>query len=248
MGLAQLVDFTYGFSPPSSFIKELKTLGSSEVDSKYRQFSQLKMLPFNRMAHPFVVSNQRLFNIATFISQPIWLLLTLFPRWSITKKICLQPWPIYFYALAYSAILVYTMINSQLSCVRALGVAAHVISWDLLVARFIWLDGLRKGVFTAHSLLLTNLYGPPGLLCHFLTCKVIGKDFSFFDFGSNWEMQEASAPIMPPPNSNNELNLNLSRLSKIESENTVLNIEKERLVVSVLLYFYDKELHNDAMN
>lgn len=52
---------------------------------------------------------------------------------------------------------------------------SHVLAWDLLVGRFIWLDGLRRGVFTSHSVLLTNLIGPPGLLLHFLTCLLTGK-------------------------------------------------------------------------
>lgn len=52
---------------------------------------------------------------------------------------------------------------------------SHVLTWDLLVGRYIWMDGLRRGIFTAHSVLLTNLIGPPGLLLHFLTCVVFGK-------------------------------------------------------------------------
>merc|ERR1719243_297601 len=45
----------------------------------------------------------------------------------------------------------------------------HVLIWDLFVGRYIWLDGERRGVFTPHSVLLTNLIGPPGLMLHFLT-------------------------------------------------------------------------------
>jgi len=44
-----------------------------------------------------------------------------------------------------------------------------VNTWDLLVGRFIWLDGLKRGIFTSHSVLLSNLIGPPGLLLHWLT-------------------------------------------------------------------------------
>jgi len=53
---------------------------------------------------------------------------------------------------------------------------SHVLTWDLFVGRYIWLDGLKRGIFTRHSVLLTNLIGPPGLLVHFLTCAVIGKE------------------------------------------------------------------------
>eukprot|EP00590_Aulacoseira_subarctica_P012559 CAMPEP_0172428292 /NCGR_PEP_ID=MMETSP1064-20121228/45796_1 /TAXON_ID=202472 /ORGANISM="Aulacoseira subarctica , Strain CCAP 1002/5" /LENGTH=104 /DNA_ID=CAMNT_0013172999 /DNA_START=407 /DNA_END=721 /DNA_ORIENTATION=+ len=52
---------------------------------------------------------------------------------------------------------------------------SHVLTWDLLVGRWIWLDGLRRGIFTSHSVLLTNLIGPPGLLLHFVTCWISGK-------------------------------------------------------------------------
>jgi len=46
---------------------------------------------------------------------------------------------------------------------------------DLFVGRWIWLDGLRRGVFTSHSVLLCNLIGPPGLLLHLATCLLTGK-------------------------------------------------------------------------
>ena len=51
----------------------------------------------------------------------------------------------------------------------------HALIWDLFVGRFIWLDGRKRGIFTSHSTLLTNLIGPPGLLLHLLTCLVLGK-------------------------------------------------------------------------
>mmetsp|Transcript_36590 Transcript_36590/g.48454 ORF Transcript_36590/g.48454 Transcript_36590/m.48454 type:complete len:100 (-) Transcript_36590:294-593(-) len=52
---------------------------------------------------------------------------------------------------------------------------SHVLTWDLFVGRWIWLDGLKRGIFTPHSVLLTNLIGPPGLLLHWATCLVTGK-------------------------------------------------------------------------
>ena len=52
---------------------------------------------------------------------------------------------------------------------------AHVLTWDLLVGRLIWMDGLNRGVFTSHSVLLTNLIGPPGFLLHILTCLAFEK-------------------------------------------------------------------------
>ena len=52
---------------------------------------------------------------------------------------------------------------------------SHVLAWDLFVGRFIWLDGVARGVFTPHSTLFCNLIGPPGLLIHFVTCLLTGK-------------------------------------------------------------------------
>jgi len=52
---------------------------------------------------------------------------------------------------------------------------SHVLTWDLFVGRWIWLDGLKRGIFTPHSVLLTNLIGPPGFLLHCATCLVTGK-------------------------------------------------------------------------
>ncbi|GAX18360.1 hypothetical protein FisN_23Hu254 [Fistulifera solaris] len=52
---------------------------------------------------------------------------------------------------------------------------SHVLTWDLFVGRYVWLDGLRRGIFTPHSVLFCNLIGPPGLLLHWLTCTLSGK-------------------------------------------------------------------------
>lgn len=54
---------------------------------------------------------------------------------------------------------------------------SHVLTWDLFVGRWIWLDGLQRGIFTSHSVLLCNLIGPPGLLLHWITCQLTGKGF-----------------------------------------------------------------------
>ena len=48
----------------------------------------------------------------------------------------------------------------------------HELTWDLFVGRWIWLEGRRRKIFTSHSVLLTNLIGPPGLLLHVLTVQV----------------------------------------------------------------------------
>jgi hypothetical protein len=54
---------------------------------------------------------------------------------------------------------------------------SHVLTWDFFVGRWIWLDGLKRGIFTSHSVLFANLIGPPGLLIHWATCILTGKGF-----------------------------------------------------------------------
>lgn len=45
----------------------------------------------------------------------------------------------------------------------------HLLLLDLCVARHVYLDGLRKRVFTAHSIILCFMFGPTGLLSHMFT-------------------------------------------------------------------------------
>lgn len=67
---------------------------------------------------------------------------------------------------------------------------SHVLTWDLFVGRWIWLDGLRRGVFTCHSVLLCNLIGPPGLLLHWATCILTGKGLPGNEATSIEEMED----------------------------------------------------------
>ncbi|KAL0034507.1 hypothetical protein WJX79_005672 [Trebouxia sp. C0005] len=51
----------------------------------------------------------------------------------------------------------------------------HLIAWDLIGGRWIYLDGLGKKVPTWHSLMITFGGGPLGLLVHFVTCSLSQK-------------------------------------------------------------------------
>ena len=52
----------------------------------------------------------------------------------------------------------------------------HVLTWDLFVGRFVYLDALARDVpFLRACLLLINFTGPPGLLAYALACVVSGK-------------------------------------------------------------------------
>ncbi|CAM9994414.1 unnamed protein product, partial [Heterosigma akashiwo] len=141
------------------------------------------------------------FNIATFLPQPFWLLMILLPNAGITKKIMGNPASVLFFALNH--LFIVFVAASQTDGTAPIAEFAdvfdpagdpfgamqgmmkypnfvaeewpHVLTWDLFVGQMIWADGLRRGIFTPHSVLLTNLIGPPGLLLHTLTCLVTGK-------------------------------------------------------------------------
>ena len=44
---------------------------------------------------------------------------------------------------------------------------------SLLSCREVFLDGLRHNVFTSHSVLLCFMFGPTGLLSHWLTIRIM---------------------------------------------------------------------------
>lgn len=142
------------------------------------------------------------FNLATFVPQPFWLLMILLPNVDITKRVMGSWAPIVLCSLIHLFIVVVSASQDQgtapiLEFADVFDPAgdpqsamvgmmrypnfvseewSHVLTWDLLVGRYIWLDGIKRGVFTCHSVLLCNLIGPPGLLLHGLTCLIYGKD------------------------------------------------------------------------
>jgi len=143
------------------------------------------------------------FAIVSFVPQPFWLLLVFLPNWKGTRALFEPIAPLALLALAHLAIVAVSVQGSpetgtaplelfnKLFDTREDGLSAylelgqyrnfaaeewtHVLIWDLFVGRYIWLDGRNRGIFTSHSVLLTNLIGPPGLLCHLITCLILGK-------------------------------------------------------------------------
>jgi hypothetical protein len=146
---------------------------------------------------------QQAFNVANFGPQIFWLFLILLPKSNITKAIMGDYKVITFFALVHLAIVILSASepngtapiaefadvfdpagNPQHAMVGMMKYPnfvseewSHVLTWDLLVGRWIWLDGLKRGVFTSHSVLFCNLIGPPGFLIHVVTCLVTGKGF-----------------------------------------------------------------------
>jgi hypothetical protein len=49
----------------------------------------------------------------------------------------------------------------------------HVCAWDVIGARWIYLDGLEKGIWTIHSVFLCQAAGPTGWLAHSLTVALV---------------------------------------------------------------------------
>ena len=141
------------------------------------------------------------FSVATFLPQPFWLFLILLPNTGITKRLFGDLNVITAFCLVHFFIVVTSIMEPGGTAPMAefndvfdpsgdpqaamLGMMrypnfvseewSHVLTWDLFVGRWIWLDGIKRGVFTSHSVLLCNLIGPPGLLLHWATCIVTGK-------------------------------------------------------------------------
>lgn len=144
------------------------------------------------------------FAYATFGPQPFWLLMILLPGNELTKKIMGKMDVVIFFALLHFFIVSASIVqpgatapllefNDVFDPAKDTQAAfmsmvtnypnfvaeewPHVLTWDLFVGRYIWLDGVKRGIFTSHSVLFSNLIGPPGLLLHWVTCLVTGKGF-----------------------------------------------------------------------
>ena len=141
------------------------------------------------------------FSVATFFPQLFWLFLILIPKSDITKKLMGGYEIITLCCLVHFFIVTASIAQPDGTAPMAefadvfdpagdpqramVGMMqypnfvseewSHVLTWDLFVGRWIWLDGLKRGIFTSHSVLLCNLIGPPGLLLHWATCIVTGK-------------------------------------------------------------------------
>ena len=151
-----------------------------------------------------ILSNENIktaFNVATFGPQILWLFMIFLPNAQITKKLMGTYAPIAAFSLVHLFIVIASASqeNGTAPLVEFNGVFdpsgdpqqammgmmkypnfvseewSHVLTWDLFVGRIIWLDGLKRGVFTAHSVLFCNLIGPPGFLLHVASCLITGK-------------------------------------------------------------------------
>jgi hypothetical protein len=94
------------------------------------------------------------------------------------------PWPVVGIGLVYASLvlpnvgaILETLLSPTLAAIStslatpegSLAVWLHVLAFDLLAGRFIWLDGLSRGVgapLRIASLTLALMLGPIGLLLH----------------------------------------------------------------------------------
>jgi len=125
-----------------------------------------------------------IFLAATFGVGPFWFLMALRPRATITRRLMSTPWPVVGIGLVYASLvlpnvgaILETLLSPTLGTISAslatpegsLAVWLHVLAFDLLAGRFIWLDGLSRGVgapLRIASLTLALMFGPIGLLLH----------------------------------------------------------------------------------
>ena len=142
-----------------------------------------------------------LYSGANIFVLPFWLLMVIFPGWSITRRIMASTLPFIPIALAY----IYCFIgsidpntlesfaNPTLSQLAALfsqeRVMAtgwiHFIVMDLFVGRWIYLQGQEKGIWTRHSLALCLFAGPMGLLSHLITTQLQERVFGLAEVGGS---------------------------------------------------------------
>ena len=129
-----------------------------------------------------------IFNFANFFVLPFWILIIILPNWGITRKIMQSYLPfvplaglyVYLFASTLDPEVAQTFSNPQLADIARLfsqeNIAAtawvHFIVLDLFVARYIYWEGQRTGIWTIHSLILCLFAGPLGLLTHIITTWV----------------------------------------------------------------------------
>lgn len=138
-----------------------------------------------------------LFDGANLFALPFWVLMVLFPSWSVTRRTIASTLPFVPLALAYLFCFVNSVdpdtmnsfANPTLSALAGLfadeRVMAtgwiHYIVMDLFVGRWIYLQGQKKGIWTRHSLVLCLFAGPVGLLSHLITTLLQERVFGLVD-------------------------------------------------------------------
>jgi hypothetical protein len=125
-----------------------------------------------------------LFSGANLFVLPFWVLMILFPNWKVTRRVIASFLPfvvlaglyLYLYVGFITPEFAQFLLNPQLEDFLQMGAnekaAAmgwiHFLAIDLFVGRWVYWEGQRTGVWTAHSIALCLFAGPLGLLSHIL--------------------------------------------------------------------------------
>ena len=133
----------------------------------------------------------QLFDGANLFVLPFWALMIVLPNWNITKRVMTSYLPFVALALLY-LYFIFGTLNTEtaqaLSNPKLADIArffsderaaatgwAHFLVMDLFVGRWIYWEGQRTNVWTAHSLILCLFAGPVGLLSHIVTVLLAQK-------------------------------------------------------------------------
>ncbi|ACB00459.1 MULTISPECIES: ABA4-like family protein [Cyanophyceae] len=130
------------------------------------------------------------FNLTNLFVLPFWGLMVIAPQWQGTQKLMDSLVPFGILAVVYVGLFALSLDPDQaaiwsnptlgdlaalfsLPPVMATG-WTHFLVMDLFVGRWIYQQGLEKGIFTRHSLALCLFAGPAGLLSHIVTAGITG--------------------------------------------------------------------------
>ncbi|GMH39964.1 hypothetical protein BSKO_07868 [Bryopsis sp. KO-2023] len=147
-----------------------------------------------------VVTPQVAFNIISVLMVPVYFLMVGWPRAKLTQGIVKSSVLTLGLSALYVAVLCHSFSDGLLSILGdfvkapSFGIEAikggaanlskptftalawvHLLLLDFVLAREVFLDGLEKGIFTAHSVILCFMFGPTGLVSHYLTGKMQGS-------------------------------------------------------------------------
>ncbi|KAI2507192.1 DUF4281-containing protein [Fragilaria crotonensis] len=181
--------------------KSIFRLRHGHVSSTSRH-ALLDPMLLSYVTDPSPAAIQQAFSVATFFPQPFWLFLVLLPTADFTKKLmggmeivtltCL----IHFFIVATSIgepgatapLEEFSGVfdpsgNPQAAFLGMMQYPnfvseewSHVLTWDLFVGRWIWLDGLRRGVFTSHSVFCVILLDLQDCCCIGPRVWSVGRD------------------------------------------------------------------------
>lgn len=130
-----------------------------------------------------------LYNIANYYVIPFWIMIVLFPNWEISRKVMkssllfLPLIMIFLYLLSQSVTpesasnLFFVPLENIVLFFRGEEIISltwvQLLTLDLFVGRWIYWEGQRTGIFTAHSIILSYFGGgPSGILSHMITVLI----------------------------------------------------------------------------